>query len=141
MLSLCLFQAFICLNWGGCGWVRGCRGQFSNLISLNIFFSLSSTLSSSEDPSSFPSLLPFHPPPPFFSPLLSATGEILLCDGRPASRGFNPAMEFVIFDNLVMEAGMKALACVNKHRPHTSLSKATEGERKQELRELTLTFR
>lgn len=49
-------------------------------------------------------------------------------------------MGFVIFDNSLMEAGVKDLACVNKHTSHMSLWKATVGERKQELGEINPKF-
>lgn len=131
MLSLCLFWVFICLKrwrWGGG------VGFLILFPSIQFFLSLPVKTHLFLFPASFTPPLSFHP---CFQP----QGGILLWTGRPASHGFNPAMEFVIFDNLLMEAGMKALACVNKHSPHTPLWKATEGERKQKLGELKLTFR
>lgn len=138
MLSLCLFQAMCLL----CVWKRkkNC-GRLPNFISIHISFSsLLLSLSSSKDSSSFSSVPPPSLPPPptttsYFSPLLSVTGKILLWDGSLASCGFNPAMGFLNFDNLLMEAGMKALACVNKRRPHTSLWEAAEGGRESKSSE------
>lgn len=126
-----VFRCFLCACFeslyvwkDGGGWVGEVVGFLILFPSISFFLSLPVKTHLCLFPASFTPPLSFHP---CFQP----QGEILLWAGRPASHGFNPAMEFVIFDNLLMEAGIKGLVCVNKHRPHTPLWKAMEGERKQ----------
>lgn len=86
------------------------------LISKPFRFTPKGTLLSTLSPSPLPSSLSLISP--CARSLTTATGEIILWVGSPAPCGSNPAMGIVNFDNLVMEAGMKACARANKHRPH-----------------------